>query len=72
MAHSISIMIWSVFIITNTAMHGNTPVKNGWRMNNKIKDKWYIIYARNPQVKEQWMNAFQRERERVREDEEKG
>lgn len=42
-------------------------------MNNKAKDnKWYIIYAKSPQVKEEWMIAFERERERVREDEENG
>ena len=42
-------------------------------MNNKAKDnKWYIIFAKSPQVKEEWMKAFQRERERVQEDEEKG
>lgn len=42
-------------------------------MNNKAKDnKWYIIYAKSQQVKEEWMKAFQRERERVKEDEEKG
>jgi hypothetical protein len=42
-------------------------------MNNKAKDnKWYIIYAKSPQAKEDWMNAFVRERERVKEDEEKG
>ena len=59
-----------IFII---AMHGSSPVKNGWRMNNKAKDnKWYIIYAKNPQEKEEWMKAFKSERERVKEDEDKG
>lgn len=56
-----------------TVLHGSTPVKNCWRMNNKAKDnKWYIIYAKSPQVKEEWMTAFQTERERVSEDTEKG
>lgn len=42
-------------------------------MNNKAKDnKWYIIYAKSSQVKEEWMNAFQRERKYVEEDEQKG
>ena len=42
-------------------------------MNNKAKDnKWYVIFAKSPQVKDEWMRAFQRERERVKEDEEKG
>ena len=27
---------------------------------------------KNPQVKDEWMKAFQRERERVKEDDEKG
>ena len=58
-------------LIIIVAMHGNTPVKNGWRMNNIVKDKWYIIYAKSVQEKEEWMAAFQRERERVKEDEDK-
>lgn len=41
-------------------------------MNNQAKDKWYIIYAKSPEIKQQWMEAFKREREKVKEDEEKG
>lgn len=60
-----------VFVVL--VLHGNTPVRNCWRMNNKAKDnKWYIIYAKSSQVKEEWMNAFQRERKYVEEDEQKG
>lgn len=60
-------------VFTHAVLHGSTPIKNSWRMNNKAKDnKWYIIYAKSPQVKEEWMKAFQSERERVKEDEEKG
>ena len=52
--------------------HGSTVVKNAWRLNNKTKDKWYIIYAKTPESKQEWMEAFDRERQRVKEDEEKG
>ena len=42
-------------------------------MNNKAKDnKWYVIYAKTPHLKEDWMEALKKERERVKEDEEKG
>ena len=54
------------------AVHGGNPVKNAWRMNNDTKDKWYVIFAKSPEEKQQWMEAFKRERERVMEDEEKG
>lgn len=60
-------------IVVLTVLHGNTSIKNCWRMNNKAKDnKWYIIYAKTPQLKEDWMEALKKERERVKEDEEKG
>ena len=55
-----------------TVLHGNTQVKNAWRMNNIAKDKWIVIFAKNAEIKKQWMDAFQRERERVKEDMEKG
>ena len=41
-------------------------------MKNKSKDKWYIIYARTHEIKNEWMGAFCRERTRVLEDHEKG
>ena len=55
-----------------SALHGNTPVKNAWRMKNKSKDKWYIIYAKTLEVKKEWMDAFCQERDRVLEDHDKG
>jgi len=41
-------------------------------MNNIAKDKWIVIFAKNSEIKKQWMDAFQRERDRVKEDMEKG
>ena len=41
-------------------------------MNNKSKDKWYIIYAKTAEVKKEWMDAFQKERKRVQDDCDKG
>jgi hypothetical protein len=52
--------------------HGGHPVKNAWKMNNIAKKKWYILYAKTPEVKAEWMAAFKRERKRVQEDKESG
>nr|WEL12751.1 Rho guanine nucleotide exchange factor 4/29 [Halisarca dujardinii] len=52
--------------------HGGHPVKNAWKMNNSAKKKWYILYAKTPEVKSGWMAAFKRERQRVHEDRESG
>ena len=52
--------------------HGGNPVKNAWRMNNATKDKWYIIFAKTPETKNEWMKAFEIERKRVTDDKEKG
>jgi len=41
-------------------------------MNNQAKDKWIIIFAKSAEVKKQWMDAFEAERQRVQEDMEKG
>ena len=37
-----------------------------------MKGKVYVIYVKTPETKQKWMDAFLRERERVREDKEKG
>ena len=36
------------------------------------KQKWYILYARSPDVKREWLAAFERERMRVKEDQASG
>ena len=55
-----------------TASHSGNPVRNAWKMHNVAKDKWYVIYAKTPEIKAQWMEAFVRERERIRDDQENG
>ena len=41
-------------------------------MSNRDKDKWYVLYARSAAQKKEWMEALQKEREKVKKDEEKG
>ena len=52
--------------------HGGHPVKNAWKMNNIVKKKWYTMYAKTPEIKAEWMAAFEYERQRVKEDQESG
>ena len=55
-----------------TETHNGAPVKNAWKMDNRTKGKDYVIYAKTSEAKEKWMDAFERARERVREDRENG
>ncbi|XP_076098753.1 uncharacterized protein LOC143068516 isoform X3 [Mytilus galloprovincialis] len=48
----------------------NVTVKNAWKIHEVDKDKWYLLYAKTPAEKQRWIKAFQKERERVREDQE--
>ena len=53
--------------------HNGSAVKNAWKMNNADKENsWYVLFAKSSAAKEQWMNAFSQERNRVEEDKEKG
>lgn len=52
--------------------HGGHSVKHAWKVNNVSKQKWYILYARSPDVKREWLAAFERERMRVKEDQASG
>ena len=49
--------------------YSGNPVKNAWKINNEKKNKWYILYSKDRSVKEAWMEAFVRERQRVQDDE---
>lgn len=49
--------------------HGGSGVKNAWKINNCDKDdKWYVLFAKTTQMKEDWMKAFKRERQQVEDD----
>ncbi|XP_052058148.1 uncharacterized protein LOC127698633 isoform X2 [Mytilus californianus] len=48
----------------------NVTVKNAWKIHEVDKDKWYLLYAKTPAEKQRWLKAFQKERERVKEDQE--
>ena len=49
-------------------IYGGNPVKNAWKINNETKNKWYILYSKDPTIKEAWMDAFERERQIVKDD----
>lgn len=51
---------------------GGAEVKYAWKMSNRDKDKWYVLYVKSAAQKKEWMEAFQKERKRVKEDSEKG
>ena len=49
-------------------IYGGSPVKNAWKINNEAKNKWYVLYSKDPTIKTAWMDAFDRERQRVQDD----
>ena len=51
-----------------TEIYGGNPVKNAWKINNETKNKWYVLYSKDPSIKEAWMDAFNRERQHVQDD----
>eukprot|EP00731_Ephydatia_muelleri_P013279 Em0007g589a len=53
-------------------LQDGTEIKHAWKMSNRDKDKWYVLYARSAAQKKEWIDAFQKERKRVKEDAEKG
>ena len=48
----------------------NVTVKNAWKLHETHKDKWYLLFTKTPAEKQRWIKAFQKERERVKEDQE--
>jgi hypothetical protein len=43
-------------------------VRNGFKVHDPGRDKWYLMVAKTPQVKQRWLKAFSDERRRVHDD----
>ena len=50
--------------------HLGQTVHNAFRIYDQIRDKWFLMVAKSPEVKEQWLRAFANERYCVHEDKE--
>ncbi|KAK3095993.1 hypothetical protein FSP39_021809 [Pinctada imbricata] len=48
----------------------NVTVKNGWKLHETVRDKWYLLYTKTETEKQKWLKAFKSERQRVKEDQE--
>ena len=63
---------WS-FSVLPIGSHNGSSVKHAWKINNADKDdKLYILFAKSSQSKQEWMEAFSREREIVERNAERG
>ncbi|KAH9369953.1 hypothetical protein HPB48_001830 [Haemaphysalis longicornis] len=49
-----------------------TTVRNAWKIYCTSRDKWYLFFTKTAAEKEQWLQAFFTERDRVRDDREQG
>lgn len=39
-------------------------VTNSWKVHNIAKNKWFVLIARSPQEKKEWMDAIRTEKEK--------
>jgi hypothetical protein len=45
--------------------HSNgLTVVNGWKVHNLAKDKWFVLLAKTPQEKQEWVEAIRREKDK--------
>ena len=42
---------------------GGITVRNSWKVHNIAKDKWFVLIAKTPEEKKQWMNVIRTEKE---------
>ena len=63
-----NISINTIFLFSDVQY--NVTVKNAWKLHETHKDKWYLLFTKTPAEKQRWIKAFQKERERVKEDQE--
>ena len=50
----------------------NVTVRNGFKIYDRSKDKWYLLYARTMADKDRWLKALEEERQRVELDRQNG
>jgi hypothetical protein len=46
----------------------NLNVKNAWKIYDRRREKWFLLCAKTAEEKTKWLNAFRKERKRVKED----
>ena len=63
---------FTVLDVTEEIKNGRTVFKHTFKINNSQKDKWYILCAKTAEEKEEWVQAFLREREKVEQDKRDG
>ena len=39
-------------------------VSNSWKVHNIAKDKWFVLIAKTPEEKREWMDAIRTEKEK--------
>ena len=39
-------------------------VTNSWKVHNIAKDKWFVLIAKSPEEKKEWMDAIHNEKEK--------
>ena len=54
-----------IFLSDAADFHSNgLTVVNGWKVHNLAKDKWFVLLAKTPQEKQEWVEAIRREKEK--------
>jgi phosphatidylinositol 3,4,5-trisphosphate-dependent Rac exchanger 2 protein len=58
--------ILNIFSLSDAAdFHSNgLTVVNGWKVHNLAKDKWFVLLAKTPQEKQEWVEAIRREKDK--------
>ena len=46
----------------------NVTVRNAFKVHDRQRNKWYLMVAKTPQIKQRWLKAFADERRRVQDD----
>ena len=39
-------------------------MSNSWKVHNIAKNKWFVLIAKSPQEKKEWMEAIHKEKEK--------
>ena len=42
-----------------------TTVVNGWKVRNLAKNKWFVLIAKTPGEKQQWIDAIKGQKDRI-------
>ena len=54
-----------IWFVVGDYQTSRVQVNNGWKVRNLAKNKWFVLIAKTPGEKQQWIDAIRSQKDRI-------